>query len=290
MSFDLTFVTDPSRPALSAERFVGYFSARPRYTITDRTADYLDLDTGVYFTFELEDSPEAPQTVASFHLAYAHARFFAIEAASEIAAFVAAFGLSVDDPQADFAGPTSFSAEAFVRSWEAGNRRVCAMLTREGFGGTALFPASVLQAAHAWNFARAELQLRLGEDIFVPTVMFGELAGTRCTIVVWSDGVPTLIPDFVDQVLVHREELAPSRSLLFREERPGMLDRAQRLEFLRDYGAHDATLGAFRPSYGDVPRELAKAISELPPLEKKLVMFPADQVLDEDVILPRVQL
>lgn len=282
MSPDLVLVPDPADSSLTASRFVEHFADRAHYAPLGDEASYLNEDTGVAFRFTFTaagDDEHGPRV--AFDLPQGRSRGFALEAARELRALAEALSLGVHD--ASFASPAAFSEAAFLADFEAAQRARSSALVATGFSPGVRFPRERLAAAHAWNLARAGLQRSLGDEVFVPGVMHGELEGSACTLVVFSDGVPTLIPDFVDQVVVFREELAPMRSMLARDERPALLDRAATLALLAAHGAHDASLRAFRPAYLDVPRELAAAITALPPFEGRLVTFPPHLLVDDDL-------
>lgn len=278
MSHDLSFVPAPGSPDLTAARFAAHFLGRAFVEVEADVAAYVHPDTGAQFRVDYDGPGDDGRGLASLDLPSLRPRFFAEEAAVELRAFVDALGLRVRDET----GGRAFDASALLASFAAAQTRACAALARDGLPQPVGFPEATLRRAHAWNAARRGLQLRLGESAYVPPVMFGELAGVACTLVVFSDGVPTAIPDFVDVVMVHREELAPMRSMIARETRPGMLTRAEAVRLLGEHGAEDTELGAFRPSYVDLPRALAAAITALPPLEAKLVMFPVDRLIEAE--------
>lgn len=280
MSLVLSFVPAPGSPALTATRFAAHFGRREHVALDGVVAEYLHPDTGAQFRVDFDGPGDDGRGRASLELSSLRPRFFAEEAAVEIRALVDVFGLLV--AAAASGDAHAFDEEAFLDAFRDGQARACAELVRGGLAQPVGFPAETLRRAHAWNAERRSLQLRLGESAYVPPVMFGELAGVACTLVVFSDGVPTLIPDFVDAVMVHREELAPMRSMIARETRPGMLTRADAVRLLGEHGAEDAALGAFRPSYVDLPRTLAAAITALPPLEAKLVLFPVARLIDAE--------
>jgi hypothetical protein len=139
-----------------------------------------------------------------FNINYARPRFFALEALTELEAFVSIFGLSVHDPQIDGMGDGRFDADAFLRGWEAGNEVACQALAENGQRRPLTLPAKVLNATWEWNIGRQRLQTQVGESIFVPQIMFVAGPGTAVSAAVWSDAIPVLLPT-VDVVFLYRD-------------------------------------------------------------------------------------
>jgi hypothetical protein len=181
MSYDLYF---HARPAPSADDFVEYFSARPKYKVSATRARYENADTGVYFSFDfvhdrdqsvhgVEGAPaELDKRWASFELNYYRPSVFALEAAPELEAFVERFGSGVRDPQVDGMGE-SFSTEGFLRAFTQGNRfAVSAIHSDAGVPAPPTRAKAELQAIWRWNIDRQRLQADLGARVFVPKIVF----------------------------------------------------------------------------------------------------------------------
>lgn len=89
-----------------------------------------------------------------------------------------------------------------------------------------------MEAAQRYEEQQAMLQERLGEDIYVASVMLFELADGRMTsFATWTDGVPTLLPEVDQVVLGHMDEdeeaSTPSCTVPFTKllELPGALSK-----------------------------------------------------------------
>lgn len=154
MSYDL-FLNPSSRP-LSGEQFASYFGERAHYTVGNDQAFYENADTGVYFFFDHND--DGPGSV-TFNLNYFRPHYFGLEAAPEVAAFITAFDLSIEDPQSDGMGDGPFSIKGFLQGWNAGNRfGYRAVLSQGDQNENRVYPTADLERIWRWNFNRSSLQ------------------------------------------------------------------------------------------------------------------------------------
>ena len=186
-----------------------------------RAVHYANDDTGV--TFALDLAPRSGGTAGDPTLAAAGVDllvpgFFADVAAAELAALCGEFGLVVDDPQAGTLGP--FDAAAFRETWA----KTAELAARHAAGRgrrPLTAPADALDAAHAWNAARAAWRDRTPEGgPGVPRVQLRR-AATDCgaevvrTWCAWVDAAPIVLPP-VDDVLLVRDALRPRTLGLFK--------------------------------------------------------------------------
>ena len=207
MSYDLIFTgTLPSR-----EAFQQYFDARDCYELKDGQAWYENSDTGVYFSFEFDDSPdnEIGDTGASsvmFNMNFFRPHIFGLEAVGEVERFVRQFELSVEDPQLDGIDSRVFSREGFLTGWNAGNEFACrAFLNAEEPIEPFIASTQTLEETWRWNYGRSALQDEL--FAFVPSFMFFQEDEENVgTLIVWGDGIPMVIPQ-ADWVVLVRDDL-----------------------------------------------------------------------------------
>lgn len=206
MSYDL-YVHGAGAEAPDWDRFEAHFTGRPRYSLNARAREvlYENPDTGVYFVFSFHegdeqgdpDFPVAGPHVA-FNINYVRPSFFALEAAPELAAAVAALGGKVHDPQMQGMGDGPFSEDGFLRGWEAGNAFGVGAFKAHGMTPEALLPRDTLHAVWRWNRDRAALALELEimlEDAFVPQLMVFEADGVPAApAFVWPDGISIVVP------------------------------------------------------------------------------------------------
>ena len=213
---------------MSEETFLGYFNGRAGYQMNGTQAWYSNEDTGVYFSLEYDPQPNPPDdfaeyaeegepaeewlpSVATFNMNYNRPSYFGLEAAPEVAAFVEAFDLIVDDPQIDGMGRGAFSTERFVHGWSKANEWACSAIRQSAADEPPLvYPREHLRQIWKWNSGRTERQRLVGESIFVPRINFGVREGRVVSFAIWPDAIPTLLPK-VDEVLVVREQLARRR-------------------------------------------------------------------------------
>ena len=252
MSYDLFFRAPDG--VFTRETFGNYFGSRPNYEVNGGQAFYQNDVTGVYFSFDWNDpstqADEGEQSYSvAFNINYCRPSFFGLEAEPEVTAFVKAFGFAVEDPQMNGMGHGPYDDALFLSGWNVGN----------AFGVEGVFrgrrheappptrPTAELHRIWAWNAGVAKRQKELGEDVFVPRIMFGRFAGRLASLFVWGDGIPTVVPS-VDSVLVLRRELAPRRWLGGAKEDRCVVPGADVAALVRRAGGSDLD-GGVVPGY-----------------------------------------
>jgi hypothetical protein len=100
MSYSLEF---RFRPAVRRERILQYFAERKHFTAENDNLVYQHPDTDAYFFVRLRSGRnillQQAVACAEFEINYFRPSYFGIEAEKELAAFVAAFQPSIEDPQ-----------------------------------------------------------------------------------------------------------------------------------------------------------------------------------------------
>ncbi|MBW1879843.1 MAG: hypothetical protein JRJ84_15890, partial [Deltaproteobacteria bacterium] len=97
-----------------------WFGARDYYQMSNDQVFYKNPDSGVYWTFDFseEDGERVP---VALNLNYFRPDIFALEAVEDVAAFVDAFGLEVEDPQVEGMGEGPFTVEVLTAAiWSEG--------------------------------------------------------------------------------------------------------------------------------------------------------------------------
>ena len=289
MSYDLFFRSRASIQELSYEAFVRYFSGRRFFKVQGPQAWYSNEDTGVYFLFEhgepleAEEMAEAALVPVAFNLNYYRPHVFGLEAEPEVAAFVKHFNLTVSDPQTSGMGDSEYSRDGFLGGWNAGNASgYRALLSRDPSQHVITLPTSQIEMFWRWNLHLEQRQKDLGDDVFVPIVIFLEDEGRAKTGVVWTDGIPVLLP-VVDLVVVPRQELAP-RSWLRRKDDIVVFEWAELEPLLRPFQQVPGEPWAFQLFYDTTPQAIENAIkSKKPPLKGPSVVD-RDQVLCQELV------
>lgn len=275
MSYDLFLKSESA--TLTEDHFESYFSARPHYTLNSSQAFYENEDTGVYFSFDY--APDEMGVVA-FNLNYYRPHFFGLEAAPEVGAFIAAFNLTIDDPQTDGMGEGPFSVDGFIRGWNAGNRfGYRAILSRDDRPATQVYPTSELERIWRWNLNRAALQNRMGEALFVPKFMFFKGGTQARSAVVWPDACPIFMPK-ADIVIVLRDELSSST------DREVTVVEWPEIQSVVKVFPVDEEHGHFRLDYEATPASVVRFIRALPIVPQEPDSGLAyDSVLNAELVL-----
>jgi hypothetical protein len=298
MSYDLFFRTRSGTPPLTAERFEDWFQSRPHYQVSGGEAVYGNGDTGVYFTFNfasdaeealdapgLEDDGEPlPRMDATFTLNYHRPHVFALEAEPEVAAFVAHFGLEVEDPQTHGMGSGPYSREAFLRGWNAGNTFSLRPFDAPGFGPgepALTLPSERIERIWRWNLGLPALRQELGEAIAAPPIGFLRERGQLVTYAPWVDGLPVALPE-VERVVLVRDALA--RGWLLKRRDAALADFGTVAHWVKDFPVKEAAVPYRLLAYTQAPRELVRLIKELPAHPGELTPVAFDQVLDAELV------
>ena len=284
MSYDLYF----TKPEITKDQFSAYFEERTNYTVNNSQAWYANEDTGVYFSFEYSDDPpddpEAPEGRVSFNLNFYRPHFFALEAELELRDFVNRFGLEIFDPQNEGMGEPTYNTDGFYRGWNYGNE----------FGYSALLnsekPPEViysrlkdeLEKIWKWNYSRQQLQHELGEDIFVPKIIFIQAKGRLHSAVFWPDAIPTLIPT-VEALIIPRQEIAPRRFFKRREDTCFIPFHMARTVF-EPFKSNEYVLPSISLPYPTTPAAVIDFVKNLEPYSEQLASVAMDQILVDELV------
>lgn len=221
MSYDLYFHCK-NEQSLSREEFINYFRNRPWYTVEQNQAFYENEDTGVYFCFEYQEEnstgdegiEEEQNFQVSFNINYNRPHIFGLEAEPEIKNFVEEFKLNIFDPQTNGMGEGPYSTEGFLRGWNEGNLfGISAMISHGGENwlvDVGTLSHLDIERYWKWNLFRKELQDKLGDDIYVPRIMFCKNQNQIKSFIVWGDAIPIVLPK-VDLVVLVKDKLASFR-------------------------------------------------------------------------------
>ena len=285
MSYDLFFTSE----SISRESFKRYFNGRPYYQIEKDQAWYTNEDSGVYFSFEVNDDCEEDEDLphsASFNMNYFRPHFFAIEAEPEVRAFIDHFSCSIDDPQNEGMESGPYSGEGFLRGWYNGNEfSMQAILNMpENTNEYVSKPTVELEKHWKWNKSRMQRDEDLREDIFIPKIMYGNIDGEFASFCVWPDGIPTLIPK-VDFLHIPRQELAPKKGLFRKKEEDFCLVRfSEAYPILSQYSVADFELEAFKLPVTEIPKAIKQFVTGLSKFEGQVEGIGSDLVLNQELI------
>jgi hypothetical protein len=165
---------------------------------------YRNLDTSVQAGFEVEDPaglagplPAGPKAVGlAFRLSWLRPSFFAREAMPVLIELAEQFGLTVaaDDVDGRRLEPVPVSTQALVEMWKAGN----AEAVRRAQSRPPYMRPERSDRWWLYQSNKAELHRRLGEDVFVPTLVAvapGRRIDDLRLHITWTDAVPLVLPE-----------------------------------------------------------------------------------------------
>lgn len=287
MSYDLYFARRSG--ILDTAAVASYFSSRRNYKADKGQTWYQNEDTGVYFVFNLWDETVSNEREdeKSFPIAlninFFRPSYFILEAEPEVTAFAQHFDLSVFDPQIGGMGEGEYRSNLLIAGWNEGNAfGYKAMLSDSKEAGKTLsLPAAKLIDTWKWNSTRAQLQNRLGPDVFVPRIMFFARSGEAFRFATWPDGIPTAVPK-VDFLFVPRKRLAP-RKFLKRTEDKALVLWNDAAAILKRYDMENIQ-DVIVPNFISAPADVARFIELLPTLREPIQPIPCDQVLDRELV------
>jgi len=220
MSFDLWFATKATNANLDIRQIRDWFTNRLHYDpdgLENNQVIYENQDTGVYFTFEFgeffdpHDLPDMDRPVEIILLLnYLRPKFFALECVFEIQALVDQFDLQVADPQECEQDYSAFDEAQFVQSFSKHSCQAVRALRENHDYEPKPISSEKLEVAWRWNFEKHEREKQTSADVFFPTIFWFEANNTISSGVVWSDGIPTVIPP-CDSIYLHWDELAGRR-------------------------------------------------------------------------------
>jgi len=278
MGYDLTFRSRGSGEAPPIEDLHEYFEQRPNFRIDGFTAQYLNEDTGIYFSFDMGgDFP-------MFQLNYARSHVFALEAVDEVRSFMQTLDQTVDDPQIDGMSGGEFSEAKFLAGFDRGNRAGYRMAAdpSTGFEGWFTRPAAAIEAEWRWNLGRASMQERVGESVFVPKISYFLIEGTLRSGAVWSDAIPVAMPA-VEYLVVVRDRAWPKR-ILNRDPEILALPFARVEPLASQYRFVTGELGHYQMYWDKPPADVTEFLRTAPLNETAFEGVSADRILDEETM------
>ena len=284
MSYDLYLKQRSGE--LSKLDFLQFFAHRQNFNVGNAQAGYGNDETGVYFGFEMRD-PDPDDTEEfypiAFNINYFRPSYFILEAEPEVSAFVEQFDLVVLDPQMHGMGEGEYSSSALISGWKYGNEFGYEAVLRDPNNRNNLssLPSAELTRLWRWNYFRCELQIEVGDSMFVPRIMLVQIDGGSRTVAAWPDGIPVVLP-YVDYVVIGRDEFAP-RKWLRRQKDHIFVSWNELHPNISNYDAR-TNPNAVTLNYASVPHDLREYVSHLPPNSLEVVGLSPDSVLDRELV------
>ncbi len=296
MSHDLYF-RSRSPDTANPHDFAAWFRPREHYQVNDAHAVYFNRRTGVSFEFRYnEEFDEAdggarddrPLLPVAFNLNYVRPHVFALEAEPEVAEFVRQFDLAVLDPQPEGMGEGEYTAEGFLRGWNAGNEFACrAARSQSPDQPFPMLPARRIEQIWRWNFDTDRRRREIGSRLYVPTILLCAFEGRVQSAVAWARGVPILLPD-VDLCLVSAKGSLLWHLVLRLVGKPLggtiLLTRTELELILANFKQVPGDLPACELAFDQMPADLEQLLeSKLPP-EKMPTGIRFETVLDQELV------
>lgn len=281
MSYDLFL--KPQNSNTVVDDFISYFGGRQNYSLNGLQAWYENEETGVYFSFDIqEDDAEEEYYPYFFNMNYVRPTCFIKEAEPEVRAFIEAFDLIVYDPQTKGMGRGAYQSDKFISGWLHGNE-FGYQVVLEDCPKVHTLPTAQIATTWAWNFNREKLQANVTDDIFVPSILLLDYQGQVMTACVWGDAIPSIIPP-VDMLLIPREELAP-RKLFSRRKKDTVMVTWENIQPLLDKHKSKMQDDAYYLSYQTVPAQIKNQIQKLKYFDiSDLKIISLSDVLDEELV------
>jgi hypothetical protein len=286
MSYDLYF--SPRTGTLDAQQFEDYFRKRPNYKLQGSQAWYQNDDTGVYFSFEFNQSDDSeeedqPGFPVSLNINYFRPSYFILEAEPEVSEFVKVFDLTVFDPQTDGMGEGEYSKDLLISGWNHGNEYGYSAILQnpEKRKEVPALPTAILHQTWKWNLNLRALQDRIGDDQFVARIMFFQHGGRTVTFAAWPDAIPIVLPR-VEMLLIGRSKLARRRFLLKRDD-IALISWEQANQAIQIEKYPGLGMG-YSLKYDHPPVEIVEFVKSLTAYSDTLAGLPADQVLDRELV------
>ena len=217
---------------------------------------YGNEDTGVYFSFEIQEPDDDPEAIEmfekfsdfentqfTFNLNFVRPNFFALEAFPFVERFLTDLELFALNPQSrvDPDNPRKEKSHDYYSDWSRTNLRFSADHFDEF--GLKYLPLEKSNDYWRYNFQKGELQNRLGDEYFVPTLILAKRAvtGDAITLSTWTQHIPNIFPP-ADYFVIIRK-----RKKLFRTvDETGIIARETLLltfaDYLEDYDFKDCKI------------------------------------------------
>lgn len=245
MSFDLYFYTRKEH-LFDASKVESYLVKNGCVRVSeDEQWVYENEDTDVYFDFERQpenDDPEDNKTFESFDdfnntrysfsLNYIRPNFFGLEAFPFVELMMSELDLFALNPQSDseIEIPRRQTAGEYYSNWSNTNLSVSS--DHFDYFDLLHFPLEKSNEYWRYNFHRNEMQDKLGDDYYVPTLILARQASTGepITISTWTEHIPNVFPP-ADYFLINRKK----RKLFRTAEESGLISHES---FIREFGSY----------------------------------------------------
>ena len=181
-------------------------------------------------------------------------------------------------------GEPAYKSEGFYRGWNHGNEFGYSALLNSEEPPEDIYsrPKDELENIWKWNYSRQQLQHELGEDIFVPRIIFVQDEGKLHSAVFWPDAISTLIPT-VDALIIPRQEIAPRRFFKRKEDTCFIPFHTARIVF-EPFKSNEYVLPSISLPCPTTPASVINFVKNLEPYNEQLASVAMDQILVEELV------
>jgi hypothetical protein len=206
MSFDLYFCWHKREP-VNLDSVADWSQKHRYFQRKDSQLFYSNEDTGVYFSldFEIKDAEESVipsdyfDSGLSFNLNFNRPSFFGYEAFPLVVDLCENFRLAVFDPQESDGQAVNHNPgiAELTNSWLRSNRNAVVTI-KEYNKGFSISRMPLSTSRYLWSYSRKkqDLQAKLTDDIFVPTLFPFRRGGSESieTAVICTSEIPMIVP------------------------------------------------------------------------------------------------
>jgi len=181
-----------------------YFQQQPNYNLKGETISYFNDNTGVYFSFHLPNDKhlEDARTCVLFSVCVGRSNGFILEALEEVEKFCKLFNASIYDPHED--NTRALDKYALCDMWKEMNKTLCKIITMNQHTHKYwTLPTDLMDVCWKWNYEIKETEKRF--NLPCPKIFYCPKPHTQTklsTFVVWKISCQTILPTFVDYVVV----------------------------------------------------------------------------------------
>lgn len=196
-----------------------FFDGRENYVNQERGFQYIyeNETTGVYFTFDWIDSNDDEEPLDGlndarpyilFNVNYFRPSYFGLEAAYELNELVDYLNADIRDPQVEGMGDGPFSTQGFLKSYNQGNQYAYRVIKSRQTDAPFVVSQELNEKIWEWNYNSKKFGNSLVDDFFIPTIFFFETEVGFKSAIIHGRNIQTVIPSFVDGVIVGDQNLA----------------------------------------------------------------------------------
>jgi hypothetical protein len=290
MNYIIHFQPKSGSPAIGHQQLKDYFAERANFSINDYQALYNNPDTTVFFTFEygglrtLKATRSEPILPVYFKIDFGKPHIFVLEAEPELVEFIRNFNLQVSDLSMHGSGYLEYDEMEFYRGWSSGNEAYYrTFLSNNPQAQLPTLPIQAMEKYWRWNYHVNEMQAELGQQLFIPKIMFIQYQNNLQPAVVWTDAVPIALPR-VEKAILYRRSLSSGFKITKKED-IAVVDLASLEPLLKNYSRDSEILEYYTIIYTEPPKEIKQFFMTQKSINANSIKFiPFSEIHDRETI------